>query len=373
MSSKLYTLLDDYETKPVNEIRPSRWIRLDEQLAFIEFLNEVGLREFTNDSKLSSCASIVEKYKCSSNAEHSVHVKYRLCGKRGICPRCSKSYAHKRAMIMYSWIKSNLALNLDFDLKMNQIVLTLPTELQDMNRKLFVKMIKEMMKQMEIESYGYVIQDDHSDNPLSSPYLHAHILTLNMREYEGRMAQNDYFFDVAVMRAKWKSIIENNTAVEIAGDVNLNTEYASILNDSSHVLHMLAYCYRYPIDDLFNVQIRKQSRDYARTTILNYVQTQQNEKHLGYNILQIDLSNKIKRMVKSKPRLVWCGWLTSAKREELKEMMKEPDEPEILWNNMKYFEKKIDERAKLCRDCGELLCEKPFEVGEYTGDNEPDV
>ena len=137
---------------------------------------------------------------------------------------------------------------------------------------------------------------------------------------------------------------------------------------------MLAYCYRYPIDDLFNVQIRKQTRDYGRVSILNYVQTQQNENetHLD-NILQIDLSNKIKRMVKSKPRVVWCGWLTSAKRKKLIEMMKEPDEPEIDWHNMKYFEEKIDERAKLCRDCGELLCEKPFEVGEYTGDNEPSV
>ena len=374
MDTQLYQLLDEHETKPVNEIKPTRWIRLDEQLAFIEFLNKVGLREFTNDGKLSACASVVEKYRCSLDPEHSVHVKYRMCGKRGICPRCSKSYAHKRAMIMYSWIKSNLALNLNFDLKMNQIVLTLPTELQDMNRKSFVKMIKEMMNEMEIESYGYVIQDDHSDNPLSSPYLHAHILTLNMRERDGRIAQNDYFFDVSIMREKWKSIIENHTGVKIEGDVNLNTQYASVLNEASRVLHMLAYCYRYPIDDLFNVQIRKQTRDYARVSILDYVQTQQNENetHLD-NILQIDLANKIKRMVKSKPRVVWCGWLTSAKRKKLIEMMKEPDEPEILWNNMKYFEKKIDERAKLCRDCGELLQERPFEIGEYTGDNEPEL
>lgn len=373
MSTKLYELLDEYETKPVNEIKPTRWIRLEEQLAFIEFLNEVGLREFTNDGKLSSCASIVEKYRCSFDSEHSVHVKYRLCGNRGICPRCSKAYAHKRAMIMYQWIKSNLALNLDFDLKMNQIVLTLPTELQDMDRKLFLKMMKEMMKEMKIESWGYVIQDDHSNNPLSSPYLHAHILTLNMREYNGRMTQNDYFFNLDVMRAKWKSIIENNTGVKIEGDVNLNTQYASILNDSSMALHMLAYCYRYPIDDLFNVQIRKQSRDYARTSILSYVQTQQNEPNFfSPNILQLDLSNKIKKMVKSKPRLIWCGWLTPAKRSKLKEMMKEPDEPEIIWNDMKYFEKRLDDRAKLCRDCGEPLQERPFEIGEYTGDNEPD-
>jgi hypothetical protein len=383
LNSNQYKLLDEFETKPINEIKPTRWIKIDEQLRFIEFLNHVGLNEFVvgkksknnydNSMSLYDCASIVEKYKCTADSSHSVHVKYRMCGKRGICPRCSKAYAHKRAMIMYLWLKSNLALNLNFDLKMNQIVLTLPIELQDMNRKLFVKIVKEMMNQMRIESYGYVIQEDHSDNPLSSSYLHAHILTLNMREIDGRMAQNDYFFDLDVMRLKWKSIIKKFSGVTIDGDVNLNTQYASVLNDPSRVLHMLAYCYRYPIEDLFNVQIRKQSRDYTRTSILSYVQTQQNESEpqLGLNILQIDIANKIRKMVKTKPRVVWCGWLTSAKRGKLKELMKEPEEPEILWNNMKYFEEKLDERARLCRDCGQPLHDKPFEISMYVGDNEP--
>jgi hypothetical protein len=77
-------------------------------------------------------------------------------------------------------------------------------------------------------------------------------------------------------------------------------------------------------------------------------------------------------MVKTKPRLIWCGWLTSAKRGQLKQMMKEQDEPEIFWNDMKYFEKKLDERARICRDCGEPLHDKPFEISVYIGDNEPE-
>jgi hypothetical protein len=39
------------------------------------------------------------------------------------------SYSHKRAEIMYQYIRQNLANNLNFDLKMNQIVLTLPENL----------------------------------------------------------------------------------------------------------------------------------------------------------------------------------------------------------------------------------------------------
>jgi hypothetical protein len=40
---------------------------------------------------------------------------------------------------------------------------------------------------------------------------------------------------------------------------------------------------------------------------------------------------------------------------------------------MKYFEKKLDERARLCRDCGEPLHDKPFEIAMYMGDNEPEL
>lgn len=364
-----HTIFSDFDIPTTNEIKPSRWVTLDEQLRFIEFLNEVGLRELTNDGKLSWCASIVEKYHCGFDQNHSIHVKYRLCGKRGICPRCSKAYAQKRASIMYQWIKNNLASSLDFDLKLNQITLTLPESLHGMDRKQFVKMISQMMAKMRIEAYGYVIQNDHSENPLSDEYLHVHILTLNMKKENDRLVRNDYFFDLVDMRNKWKSVIENNTGVKIDGDVNLHNEYASVLNDRPKVLHMLAYCYRYPVEDLFNVQIRKQTRDYSLVSLDYYVQTQQIEKEpRPYNILQIDLANRIKKLIENKPRLVWCGWLTSAKRNELTELLQMPKQ---LWNNLKYYEQRTDERAKQCRDCGERLEEKPFLTTEYTGDNEP--
>ena len=40
---------------------------------------------------------------------------------------------------------------------------------------------------------------------------------------------------------------------------------------------------------------------------------------------------------------------------------------------MKEIEKEIDERSKICRDCGSPYEEEPFERGDYTGDNEPEV
>jgi len=190
-----------------------------------------------------------------------------------------------------------------------------------------------------------------------------------MKKENDRLVRNDYFFDLVDMRNKWKSVIENNTGVKIDGDVNLHNEYASVLNDRPKVLHMLAYCYRYPVEDLFNVQIRKHTRDYSLVSLDYYVQTQQIEKEpRPYNILQIDLANRIKKLIENKPRLVWCGWLTSAKRNELTELLQMPKQ---LWNNLKYYEQRIDERAKQCRDCGERLEEKPFLTTEYTGDNEP--
>jgi uncharacterized protein (DUF488 family) len=155
--------------------------------------------------------------------------------------------------------------------------------------------------------------------------------------------------------------------VSFEGQVNLNSEYASIIHKSPRVLHILAYCYRYPIEDLFNVQVRSKTHDYTRTSILNYVQTQQIEKN-PTSILQIDVRQRIEKMIESKPRLVWCGWLTSAKRNELIEIL---GIPEDMWHNLKYYELKLDERSKCCRDCGERLHDKPFEVGEYKGDNEP--
>jgi len=375
-----YTLYDE----PLEEIKPNRWITLGEQKEFCNFLSTVGYSPDKID-KLLWCASEYEKYQCAVHHDHSKKVHYIACGERGLCPRCSMSYASKRASIMYSWIRQNIANRLDFDLKMNQIVLTLPEFLHDMDLKLFSKMIKKFMKSFDIEAYGYCIQIRHSKDPLAKRYVHAHILSLNLRVGEKFIHENNYYFDLDKMRQVWKEIIQENTNVTVEGDVNLHAEYASIIYDQNRVLHLLAYLYRYPIEDLFNVQVRQQT--------INYVQSQQFEildGHLDYSPeLKLVKDKVIDLLDEKKPRIVWCGLLTSRKRKKLIDLILNADQetldgtpydtlqidnsrkPAFRWKSMKQIEKEIDERSKICRDCGSPYEEEPYERGNYPGDNEP--
>jgi len=368
--------------EPVEDIKPNRWITLEEQKEWVDFLSTLGI----NSGRLEWCASEWEKYRCSVNRSHGKKVHYIACGARGLCPRCSMSYASKRASIAYKWIKDNLANHLDFDLKLNQIVLTLPKPLQDIDQKLFAKMIKKFMKHFDIDSYGYSIQTRHSKNPLSGKYVHAHILSLNMKESDKGMIQNNYYFDVDLMRTVWKDIIEKHTDIKIEGYVNLHTEYHSVRNEPYQVLHMFSYLYRYPIQDLFNVQVRAQT--------LNYVQSVQFEKNetLDNEPERLrEVRDKVNELIEEKkPRIVWCGMLTSTKRKVLiKKMLHlqynetlDGSTPTILqlddtslpgfeWKSMKDVEKEIDQRSKECRDCGSPYELTPFERGSYEGDNEP--
>ena len=364
MSELVQLTLEGRPFEP-NEVKPYRWITLAEQKEFVTFLEELGgiSKDFVFDGKLSWCASEYEKYKCANDADHSRVTKYLACGKRGTCARCSMSYAHKRAGIMYQWLKENLAKRLmSFDLKMNQIVLTLPKQLHDMDKKIFVKMVKTFLKKQGIEAYGYCIQDRHSSNPLSEKYLHAHILTLNIKEIDCSIVKSEYYFDVGRLRSHWKQIILEHTNIEIEGDVNLHNEYHSVLYSPEIIKHWLAYLYRYPIQDLFQVQVRDKS--------INYVQTQQIENFEGpNNILQLEISKKIYDMTREpKPRIVWCGLLASGSRKRLLKLLQVDSEQ---WKSLVDVEKELDLRAKTCRDCGCQLEGQPYERGKYEGDNEP--
>ena len=389
--------------KPLDqtEIKQYRWITLEEQKDFTEFLDKVGFPEYQDD--LISCAKRWQKYRCQNDKGHSKVVRYVACGRRGICPRCSMSYAHKRAGIMYQWIKRNLAdkLAFDFDLKMNQIVLTLPKELHaDIDVKLFAKMIKSFMSSLKIEAYGYCIQDRHSQSPLSERYVHTHILSLNIKQEDNSLVKSDYYFDVEKMRQGWKDVIKECTGYDVEGSVNVHTEYASVLYDKQKVLHLLAYVYRYPIQDLFQVQTRDKCINYLEAeqieknptaerkfcvSCYEHIPTTDTERleHCRYlrhriedawctdtpdNILQIDLASKIRTLTKSKPRLVWCGLLTSAKRPLLQKLM---GVDTYSWKNLVDIEKDLDNQSKNCRDCGCPLEEKPYDTGWYEGDNEP--
>ena len=111
---------------PSQDIKQSRYITLEEQKEFVDFFDELDIRT----DKLGWCASEYAKYRCvSGDRAHSKKTNYLLCGDRGKCPRCSMAYATSKANVMYQSIKRNIADRVDFDLKMNQIVLTLPKEL----------------------------------------------------------------------------------------------------------------------------------------------------------------------------------------------------------------------------------------------------
>ena len=289
------------------------------------------------------------------------------------------SYAHQRAEIMYQWIKRNLADKLDFDLKINQITLTLPEDLHELDEKVFAKMIKSFMKLQDIEAFGYVIQTRHSENPLAKKYHHDHVLTLNIKKNNRTLEQNDYYFDLDLMRQNWKSTIEKFAKISIEGNVNLHNEYASILKQKPTVMHLLAYVYRYSIQDLFEVQVRARS--------INYLEFPQFEGDSSPNyILQIeDIGSKISEILnESKNNFVWCGLLSSIRREELKRLISgysrqlNLDGNEMTpifydWQTLEQIKKEIFERAKTCRDCGFLYEELPFERGMYVGDDEPSL
>ena len=331
------------ELKPIEAHKEYRWITLEEQKQFYDFLKELGF----SYPKLDFCASLFEKSRCAVNHDHADKVHYIACGTRGVCPRCSMSYAHDRADTMYRWVRRNIADKLEFDLKMNQIVLTLPQELHEIESKLFSKMVNYFIKGFGLEAYGYSIHTRHTSKPLSERYVHAHVLTLNIKQENRSLRQNDYFFNLDLMRDFWKQTIEKFTDLKISGDVNLKNEYASIIHESEKVRHWLSYLYRYPIQDLFEVQIRKGS--------INYLEKSQ--------------FDKVKALLDDpKPRLIWCGLLTSTKRKLLLELL---DISESMWLDLPQIIQDKRIKAKECRDCG-----SPYEVydrGKYQGDNEPTI
>ena len=43
----------------------------------------------------------------------------------------------------------------------------------------------------------------------------------------------------------------------------------------------------------------------------------------------------------------------------------------VIWKNLDFFIKQLDERAKTCRECGYKYSEIPIDNGKYLGNNEP--
>jgi hypothetical protein len=309
------------ENRPV-ENKPFRYITLAEQVQYCEFIEKVGIFKDKLEN-IKTCASIYHTFECVNDPTHTKKVTYIMCGCRGICPRCSMSYARKRAEIMYQYIKQNLADNLDFDLKMNQIVLT------------FL-----------------------SSDPLSSKYIHAHVLTLNIKEFDNKLIQNDYYFDLDKMRETWKNTINEFTDLDLkeSDPVNIHNEYSSVKFDKKKIIHILAYVYRYPIQDLFNVQVRYGSIDYLEREQFD----------------QANIILQIEEIKKDPKNLAWCGLMTSTKRDYLEQLLINTINELVIIKPIPFFIKQIDERSKKCPDCNYNYSEIPIDKGRYLGDNEPD-
>jgi len=350
------------------ETKPFRYITLGEQKEFVEFLEKFYNETLTE--KIKWCASEYRTYDCTSDSSHTKKVTYLNCGERGFCPRCSMLYARKRAELMYQWIYQNLAKNLNFDLKMNQIVLTLPLGLQEtLDKKTFSKMIRYFMKKFGIEAYCYSIQYRHSKDPLGPRFLHAHVLSLNIKEFESRIVRNDYYFDVNLMRKFWKHTIEKFSKVTIESEVNIYNEYVSVRKEKPKVTHLLSYLYRYSIQDLFKVQVRDHSINYLEKTQFDPIEQDQHPdpKTDPCTILQIEA------IVKDPKCLVWCGLMTSTKHEYLADLLQNTINELVVWKNLDHFIQMMNERSKTCRDCPSLYSEIPCDKGKYLGDNEPEI
>ena len=63
--------------------------------------------------------------------------------------------------------------------------------------------------------------------------------------------------------------------------------------------------------------------------------------------------------------------MIQALRISLKSLLQNTINELVIWKNINYFVKQLDERSKTCRDCGFLYSEIPCDRGKYQGDNEP--
>ena len=159
------------------------------------------------------------------------------------------------------------------------------------------------------------------------------------------------------MRDTWKNVINEFTDLNLqeSDPVNIHTEYASVIHDKKKIIHLLAYVYRYPIQDIFNVQVRKGTID--------YLESEQFEQ--DYILMQIE---EIKKDPKN---LAWCGLMTSTKREYLEKLLSNTINELVIIKPIPFFIKQIDERSKKCPDCNYNYSEIPIDKGKYLGDNEP--
>ena len=96
---------------------------------------------------------------------------------------------------------------------------------------------------------------------------------------------------------------------------------------------------------------------------------------------QTDEEHKAKRKERTstseykakRKNVAWCGLMTSTKRSYLEKLLQNTINELVIWKNLDFFIKQLDERARTCRECGSKYSEIPIDKGKYAGDNEPQV
>jgi len=316
-----------------------RYMTLGEQAGWYEYLKQI-LKGSPLLWKMERCGTQYFHWECPDCRKGKV--RYNGCKERYYCPRCAYSYARGRADIQYEYLLQ-IAKRLPFDLKMNQLTLTLPQSLERMDEKEFIVMVKQFLKDNNIETFAYEIQHDRSKDPLGTERIHAHVLTFNFAVEDGVVGQSipvetEYYFDLDKMRESWKSVIQWSTGQKIEGNVDLHNEYASVIHRKAQVLHILSYLYRYPVTNLFNAWRKDSSYIYLR---------------------QINARGYLER----KDRLIWCGWFAPTCRRRLEELL------DITLDNLSKIKSKLMLRKKKCPDCNKFYV--VVDRGKYQGDNEP--
>ena len=311
-----------------------RYMTLEEQDAWLEVLLSGRI-----DSNLllgmKFCASQWFAKRCPGCQKGKV--SYKGCKIRRFCPRCASSYARGRGTLQYEYLRQ-IAKAMPFDLKMNQLVLTLPQSMESMNQEPFVVMVKEFLQAVGIEQFAYEIQFTRSRDPLGSRRIHAHVLSFNFRYDGSKFVETDYYFDLDKLRDKWKTSIQDNTGEKIEGEVDLHNEYASVLYKKASVVHVLAYLYRYPVTDLFNAW--RKDRSYVHTRQIN-----------GADYF------------KSKNRLIWCGLFAPTARRKLEKLLG------VSLLTLPQLRVELKRHEEKCPDCN--IRYVVVDRGKYQGDNEP--
>jgi len=311
-----------------------RFMTLEEQEDWCAELEKMHMLDI---ELMKGCASEYTKLRCPDCKKGKV--VYNGCKMRSFCPRCASSYALSRAKVQYEYLRQ-IATCLHFDLKMNQFTLTLPQSMERMPRSILVPMMREFLKELQIKDYAYETQDAHSSDPLASRRIHVHVLTFNFTyDYKAeKFTEKPYFFDVGKLRSVWKAIIEKTSGTKIVGDVDLHTEYMSIIDKKEKCVHTLAYLYRYPVADLFKVW--RDDRSYFKVRHFN---------NLSY--------------FKTKDRLSWCGLLSPHGRKKLEKYFG------VTLRTLPELRYAVALRDKNCPDCNVFYV--VVDRGKYTGDNEP--